>query len=117
MEVESAGVMIMAGSGASGETRELLKQEGIDVGMHFAQRVDREIIGRADLILVMEKIHEQRVLEIAPEAKNRLFLLKEFAKISDGDLNIIDPAGKAGDFYFRTFGLIKDAVERISKII
>ena len=117
IEVESAGVMIMTGSGASYETQEVLKFEGLDVSMHQAQRVSRELVGRADIILVMEKIHENKVLELVPEAKNRLFLLKEFAKISDGDLNIIDPVGRAGDFYTRTFNLIKDAVERISKII
>jgi len=117
VEVISAGVMILAGLGASVETRQVLKKEGIDVSGHLSQRVTREMVDRSDIILVMESMHESRVLELAPEAKNRLFLLKEFAKMDDNNLDISDPAGGSLEFYENTFYTIKDAVERISKII
>jgi len=117
VEVISAGVMILAGLGASIETREVLRKEGIDVSGHLSQRVTKEMVDRSDIILVMEATHENRILEFAPEAKNRLFLLKEFAKMDDNNLNICDPAGGSLEFYENTFYTIKDAVERISKII
>jgi len=117
IQVSSAGVMALSGMGASEETREVLAQEGIDVAMHRTQRVTRELVDQADIILVMEDIHEDNILVFAPEAKNRLFLLKEFAKINDSNLNITDPAGGSVEFYQETFLVIKDAVERISKII
>ncbi|MFA6130180.1 MAG: L-threonylcarbamoyladenylate synthase [Candidatus Omnitrophota bacterium] len=117
VEVISAGIMILAGLGASTETREVLKNEGIDVSGHRSQRLTREMVDRSDIILVMEAMHEKRVLQLAPEAKNRLFLLKEFAKMDDNDLDIIDPIGGSPEFYENTFHTIKDAVERISKII
>ena len=56
-------------------------------------------------------------MELAPEARNRLFLLKEFAKINNGSLNISDPIGSSLEFYEDIFSIIKDAVERIAKII
>ncbi len=74
-------------------------------------------IGKSDIILVMERIHEQKVLELAPEAKNKLFLLKEFAKIKDNSLNIADPIGRAPEFYAENLRIIKEAVERVSKLI
>ena len=117
VQVSSAGIMMLPGLGASEETQEVLKEEGIDVRAHRSQRVTRELINKSDIILVMEKLHEDKVLQIAPEAKNRLFLLKEFAKINDSDLNIFDPMGGSLEFYQDTFAIIKDAVERISKII
>ncbi len=117
IKVSSAGVMALAGMGASEETRGVLAQEGIDVAEHRAQRVTQELVDRSDIILVMEKVHEDRILQLAPEAKNRLFLLKEFARISDSNLNISDPAGGSLEFYQDTFLTIKDAVERISKIL
>ncbi|MDP2831078.1 MAG: low molecular weight protein arginine phosphatase, partial [Candidatus Omnitrophota bacterium] len=117
IEVSSAGVMALAGMGASEETRGVLAKEGMDVDAHRAQRITRELVGRSDIILVMEKVHEDRILQLAPEAKNRLFLLKEFARISDSNLNIPDPAGGSLEFYQDTFLTIKDAVERISKIL
>ena len=67
-------------------------------------------INKSDIILVMEKLHEDKILQIAPEAKNRLFLLKEFAKINDSNLNIFDPMGGSLEFYQDTFATIKDAV-------
>ncbi|MDD5561035.1 MAG: L-threonylcarbamoyladenylate synthase [Candidatus Omnitrophica bacterium] len=117
VEVFSAGVMILAGLGASTETRQVLKNEGMDVSAHRSQRLTREMVDRSDIILVMEPMHEKRVLELAPEAMNRLFLLKEFAKMDDNDLDIVDPIGGSLEFYEDTFRTIKDAVERISKII
>ncbi|MDD5409707.1 MAG: L-threonylcarbamoyladenylate synthase [Candidatus Omnitrophica bacterium] len=117
VEVISAGIMILAGLGASAETREVLKNEGIDVSGHRSQRLTKEMVDRSDIILVMEAMHEKRVLQLAPEAKNRLFLLKEFARMDDNDLDILDPIGGSPEFYEKTFHTIKDAVERISKII
>ncbi|MCX5699455.1 MAG: L-threonylcarbamoyladenylate synthase [Candidatus Omnitrophica bacterium] len=117
IQVSSAGVMAMAGIGASVETREVLAKEGMDVEGHRSQRVTRELVSQSDIILVMEDAHEDKILQLAPEAKNRLFLLKEFAKINDSNLNIADPAGSSLEFYQDTFLTIKDAVERISKIL
>jgi protein-tyrosine-phosphatase len=65
----------------------------------------------------MEDLHEDKILALAPDAKNRLFLLKEFARINDSNLNIADPVGGSLEFYQDTFLTIKDAVERISKIL
>jgi tRNA threonylcarbamoyl adenosine modification protein (Sua5/YciO/YrdC/YwlC family) len=118
VEVLSAGIMMLSGLGATGETRELLATEGIDASSHHSQRVNKEMVNKSDIILVMERLQENRILELAPEAKNRLFLLKEFAKISgNNNLDIADPIGKSREFYKQTFEMIKEAVERISQII
>ncbi|MDD5107903.1 MAG: L-threonylcarbamoyladenylate synthase [Candidatus Omnitrophica bacterium] len=117
VEVSSAGMMALEGMGASEETREVLAKDGIDVSDHRTKRVTKELVDGADIILVMEKIHEERILQLAPEVKNRLFLLKEFARINDSNLNIADPIGGSFEFYQEIFYTIKDAVERISKII
>ncbi|MCK9572058.1 MAG: L-threonylcarbamoyladenylate synthase [Candidatus Omnitrophica bacterium] len=115
--VGSAGIIAPSGQGASEETRQILKNEGIDVNAHRCRRLTQELVRSSDLILVMENIHQSKVLELAPEAGNRLFLLKEFAKINDGSLNILDPMGNSLEFYEDVFVTIKEAVERIAKII
>ncbi|MDD5465787.1 MAG: Sua5/YciO/YrdC/YwlC family protein, partial [Candidatus Omnitrophica bacterium] len=117
VEVDSAGMIALDGMGATEETREVLAREGMDVLAHRTKRVNKELVDESDIILVMEKIHEERILQFAPEAKNRLFLLKEFARINDSSLNIADPIGGSFEFYGEVFATIKDAVERISKII
>ncbi|MCX5715116.1 MAG: L-threonylcarbamoyladenylate synthase [Candidatus Omnitrophica bacterium] len=117
VEVISAGVSATVGMGATEEVRELLRQEGIDVSGHRARQVTKEMIDRSDIILVMDMVHEQRIMLLAPEAKNRLFLLKEFAKITDSELSISDPIGSTMDFYGKILSVIKDAVERIAEIL
>jgi protein-tyrosine-phosphatase len=117
IQVSSAGLMALGGMGASMETQEVLAKEGMDASLHRSQRVTKELVDQSDIILVMEILHEDKILALAPEVKNRLFLLKEFAKINDSNLNIPDPVGGSLEFYQDTFLTIKDAVERISKIL
>ena len=134
IEVLSAGIMMLEGLSASDEVRELLGQEGINASEHRSQKVTKEMCLKSDIILVMEKLHEERVLELAPQVKNRLFLLKEFAnsvrnthfnlakisngtKIDDNNLDIADPIGKSREFYAQIFAVIKEAIERISEIL
>jgi L-threonylcarbamoyladenylate synthase len=117
VEVQSAGIMMMAGLGASPGTAQVLQNEGIDVSAHRSQRATLEMVRRSDLILVMERLHEEKILEMAPDVKNRLFLLKEFAKIEGDHLDVADPIGKPLEFYESTLQLIKEAVERIVQVI
>lgn len=117
VEVLSAGIMSVVGMSATANTKEVLQKQGIDVSDHRAVQLTKELIDESDIVLVMEKIHEERVLNIAPEAKNRVFLLKEFAKINDSSLDIRDPIGSSIDFYEDTLDIIKAAVERVAEII
>lgn len=117
VEVLSAGVMLTGGLAPTYETQEVLRKEGIDVSTHRSQGISKEMVKKSDLILVMEKAQGDRILQIAPEIKNRVFLLKEFAKIKDSRPDIEDPIGKSLDFYEKTSLIIKNAIERIVEII
>lgn len=117
VQVLSAGLMMVDGIGASFPTLQLLKQEGLDATAHRSHRLTVDMLNKADLVLVMERLHEERILHLAPWVKNRLFLLKEFARVADNNLNIPDPIGKSEDFYAHTFAIIKDAVAKVSQII
>ncbi len=117
VEVSSAGIMILAGLSASQGTKDVLAKEGIDVSRHLSQKITKEMLKKSDLILVMEELHKESVLHIAPEVKNRVFLLKEFAKMNDGHPDISDPIGRSYEFYEKTLASIKEAVERVSKLI
>lgn len=117
VEALSAGIMAAPGMGATAETRGLLLREGIDVSGRQSQKATRDMVNKADIILVMEKLHEERILALAPAAKNKLFLLKEFAKIKGNNLDVPDPIGKSFEFYTQTFNIIKEAIERIIEVI
>ncbi len=117
IEVISAGTNASVGMPPTAETKDVLLKEGIDVSSHSAQKVSEAMLKRADFILVMEKLHEEYILSKLPTVKNRLYLLKEFAKISGNDLNIYDPIGKPEEVYRDCFNEIKNALSRIAEII
>jgi len=117
VEVSSAGLLSSNATLASRATIEILGQEGIDVSGHRGRQLIGDLLKQSDLILVMEELHREKALELAPQVKNRLFLLKEFAKIDVGFPDIPDPIGGTGEIYNNTFSVIKEAVDRIAKII
>jgi len=120
VEILSAGTGVFLRSSASAETMEILKKEGMDASAHESRSVTDLLLKKADLILVMTRQHRQQVLEIAPEIEKRVYLLKEFAHLpkgSESDLDIPDPIGKPSDVYEGCLSVIKEAIQRIVKII
>ncbi len=117
IEVLSAGILGIPNLGASLQTKQVLEREGINLEGHESIKVSSWMIKKSDIILVMERMHEERILEMVPRARVRLFLLKEFAKIEDASLDIEDPIGKSIEFYEYTFSIIKQAINRLVEIL
>lgn len=117
IEVFSAGVTAISGNMASLETKELLKAEDIDVSAHSSQRVTEEMLKRSDLILVMERFQEENLLASFGFLKKRIYLLKEFSKLDQTQLEIEDPIGRGMEVYRKVFGDIKNAVERLVDLV
>lgn len=117
VEVASAGIMILTGLHASAGAKEVLSKEGIDASGHISQRVTQEMLKKADLILAMDRSHEEAILRMAPEIRNRVFLLKEFARINDKNMEVADPIGKPLEFYDSILFDIKGALEKLSNLI
>lgn len=116
ISVSSAGMM-MDGSLATQDTLDVLSKEGIDARAHRSRRISEDILNKSDLILAMESIHEERILQLDYKVRNRLFLLKEFARVTDGGLDIPDPIGRGTVVYNKTLELIKEAVNRVVQVI
>ena len=112
VQVQSCGIATFLGMGASREAIEVLRHVDIDLLGHKSKPLNEELVNWSDLILVMERRHKNRVLEDWPEAKNKVFLLTEFAKLEEKD--IIDPVGKPPEVYE---GLLMDLKFYLSKII
>jgi len=117
IEVISAGILGIPNLGVSPETEEVLRKEAIIVEGHISRQVTSIMIKKSDMVLVMEKRHEERILEMVPEAKTKVFLLKEFANMQDSFLDIEDPIGRPVVFHEYTFSIIKEAINRIVKIL
>ncbi|NPV26711.1 MAG: hypothetical protein HPY81_04450 [Firmicutes bacterium] len=79
LRIISAGTAAIPAAPASREAIAVMKEEGIDLGSHRAQQLTPAMIHEADLILTMSASHRRQVLEMVPSARDKVFLLKEFA--------------------------------------
>jgi protein-tyrosine phosphatase len=78
--VSSAGIL-PGGQPASEEVVELLDQRGIDATEHRSRQVTAEMVGDADLVLGMARMHVREAVVMQPERFNRMFTLKELVRL------------------------------------
>ncbi|MEW5758775.1 MAG: L-threonylcarbamoyladenylate synthase [Candidatus Omnitrophota bacterium] len=117
VEVSSCGTNAFDGQPPTFEVLELLKQEGVDLTSNRSRSITKEMLKEADLILTMTQHQKEEILTSFGFVKNRLYLLKEFAKIAEGSLDVEDPISRGKDVYKQTFEDIKRAIKIIAKLI
>ncbi len=117
IKVISAGVGAMLGMSATDNTIKVLQREGIDATKHKSISLSKKMIEEADLVLVMERYHKYRILEIAPDAKSKVYVLREFERDPQDVIepDIPDPIGKPLEVYERSFDLIKEGIDNLIK--
>ncbi|NLW24132.1 MAG: protein tyrosine phosphatase [Clostridia bacterium] len=81
LTVASAGLQAFPGSKASENALRVTAAEGINLENFRSRPVDERLVNEADLILTMTHSHKQQLLNYFPQAKGKVFLLKEY--ISD----------------------------------
>ena len=112
INITSAGTLDIAGMEALGEVVAVMKEEGVDVSHHRSAPLTEELISEADLILIMERHHRKSILNISPQADEKIFLLKEFSPSQKKGFSseIYDPIGKPLSAYYETLAEIKESI-------
>jgi len=98
-ECSSAGVYAFEGDSSTVEAIETMKKYGLDISEHYARILDYEMIQNAYIILTMTKDHKRMILDVYPEAADKVFTLKEFAGYTEDDWDVSDPFGFDVDVY------------------
>lgn len=112
IEISSAGTFANNGDNVSTHSQKALEKLGIDISQHKSTLVQKYLI-EADLILTMTKSHKETILRNFPEAKDKVFLLNEYAY---GELkDVADPYGGSLRDYERARDEIFLAAEEIVK--
>ena len=120
VEVASAGVFAIDGMSPSKETLRLLQEEGVDMTAHMARNLTPEMIRESTWIVVMEPFQRDEILLRAPDARDKVCLLRRFGLpegASVAEAAIPDPIGRPRDVYESCFALIKDGVERVAQAL
>jgi len=120
IEVLSAGTLGLEGEEALPEARALAEEDGLDLSPHRSRALRGGEVGRADLILVMERLHLGAMEESYPEAGGRCRLLSEFAAPEGPILpgaDIPDAIGEPMDKFRHTYGILRHCVGRLAEVL
>lgn len=81
--ISSAGTHAVEHTGIMPNAAKILDRMGIDTTGFRSRRVNRQLIGEADLILTAEQRQRELIAAVEPAARRRTFPLLQFARFVD----------------------------------
>ena len=113
VNIESAGFHPQPGRPADPNMVAVARSRGIDLEASRSSVVSAAQFARADMILVMDESHLQRVAELAPSAMARTFLWAAPLSHQGEPIEIDDPYGKAIETYQSCFDTLCRAADQL----
>ena len=93
VHVTSAGTGALTGASMDPSMVSLLEASGVSSVPFQARDLTESLIVRADLVLCLDTSHRRRVVQLAPAAMRRTFLLRELARLATGAYEYEDGSG------------------------
>ena len=94
--IDSAGTWAIDGAPAAVNTQRVLQSRGIDISDHRSRLITEKILSEYNLVLTMERGHQEALKVEFPQFANRIYLLSE---LIDKKFDIEDPvAGPLVDY-------------------
>lgn len=116
IDVKTAGVMTIPGLLPSPDAVQVMNAAEVDITKHRSAPLTPEMLRKADLVLGMTPFHVQFALRMDDSARDKTFLLKEYAKSDLKNYQITDPMGATLEVYKRVYREIKLAVEKLCEM-
>lgn len=73
------------------EILKIMEEEQASLRAHVSRPLKGKDLAKADLVLVMENYHRERIVTDFPDLAGKIFLFKQFAGAGEGDIE--DPIG------------------------
>jgi putative hydrolase of HD superfamily len=102
--IDSAGTLRIEDQPASEYAQLVCAEHGIDIRQHRSKGVSEELLNAREVILCMTRAHMIEVSAVAPQAKERIHLLTEYAGVEAKD--IADPIGRSYSVYRDAYNII-----------
>jgi protein-tyrosine phosphatase len=112
LEVRSGGLHAGDGNPADPSAIACAQRMGVSLAAHRSARVNGELLGWADLVLVMQGSHVAAIAHGWPQFAGRVRLLGDFLPAPPHGLP--DPWGESDAVFDRVFARVRDAVERLA---
>ncbi len=109
INIYSAGLETSLGKPAHPLAQVVGTQGGLSLSKHATQPLHKEQVERADMILVMEWQQRNRLVKLYPQAKGKVFLLRQF--YDQSVLEVADPYSGTLDDFQVCFSMIKQACD------
>ena len=110
--VGSAGTMATDDHPAATDAVTHAVDFGYDLEPHRARQVNEELLDRADLVLVMDRSHEQMIMTFWSHHREKLRFMTEFDPKGKGKKkDVVDPYGGSARGYRKCFTLIDRCVD------
>jgi len=103
--VSSAGLGALVGHPPDPKACQLMMEKGVDITGYRASQLNKEMIRKTDLILVMETAHKIAIEESEPSAKGKVFRLGEWGKF-----DIPDPYKQDLSAFIQSINLIEQGI-------
>lgn len=98
--VSSAGIYAYENDPASELAIDVMQDEfGIDLTNHRARLLGDDDVKQSWLILTMTRHHREMILDIYPEATDKVYTLKGYVELEDGSPDVSDPFGHDYEAY------------------
>jgi protein arginine phosphatase len=117
VEVSSAGTGAYPGTPADPEMVDFLIEKEISVPEHASKLISDEEINWADIILVMEKSHYNRIVKTWPASIGKVDMLGRYVTPDQPDDEIIDPYARSPYHYRLVQAQIGLAISNLLKAI
>jgi protein-tyrosine phosphatase len=105
--VSSAGLGALVGHAPDESSCQLMLEKNIDISDYRACQLNKEMIRKADLILVMESSHKNIIEGYEPSARGKVFRLGEWE-----EFDIADPYQQGEASFRKAFNLIEQGVSQ-----
>ena len=105
-KILSAGTMGIKNLSATPEAINACQARGVDLKAHKSRALTQQLVDESDYIFVMGQEHFRRVLDLAPQAKDKCRLLA-------GNREIADPIGQSQSVYDNCADQIEKAIKKI----
>ena len=113
VRVHSAGTHGLDGEPATPHAVRAAAEMGVDITTHRARSLDREMVTRADLILVMEPFHGEIVERALPPGEREKVRLLGHFDAAGGSNTIADPYHQPLEAYRDCIGRLARCVEGV----
>jgi protein-tyrosine phosphatase len=103
----SAGLVALVGNPMDANVLQLLSESGVDGTSHRAHQLTSSMLLQADLVLGMERKHVDAMVQLAPEARGKVYLLDKWL----GGRDVPDPYGQPRSVFERVHEMIMGGVD------